>query len=106
VAHRIVDVNAAFAPRGEAFAKIGAAIMAREALPGTSLAVLEELYPSEVARARFRAIWAQRDSGIPDPSLVGADFKTALVTAFRHRHDLDLPCDGVLCEQEDEPDLF
>jgi len=90
---RVAHITAVSAPAGVALSKIGDAVLARRALPDPSLRLIEDLYPDAVARARFRAVWSERDISRPDPSVIGEHFKhelvrelSSIVQAARERH--------------------
>jgi hypothetical protein len=79
VRQRIAHLTAASATAAVALSRIGDAVLARRTLPDPSLRLIEDLYPDAVARARFRAVWIERDIGKPDPSIIGEHFKLELV---------------------------
>lgn len=90
---RIVHLTPASATTGAALSRIGDAVLERKALPDPSLKLIEDLYPDAVARARFRAVWSERDASSPDPSVIGKLFKnelvrelSSIVQAARERH--------------------
>ena len=76
---RIIPLGSASAPTDAALSRIGSAVLSRSALPDPSLRLIEDLYPEAVARARFRAIWTERDIASPEASVVGEHFKQELL---------------------------
>src|SRR5262245_48257205 len=79
---RIRDLTLLLDADGDLLARAGAAVLAHQALPHPVLHLVEELYPREVARARFLALWSERNVGSPDPQTIGGLFKTALSDAL------------------------
>jgi hypothetical protein len=80
---RIRDLTVLLNADGAVLERAGAAVIAHERLPHPVLHLIEELYPREVARARFSALWSERDSSAPDPRTIGCHFKVALVNALK-----------------------
>ena len=76
---RIVDLGTASASADAALSRIGSAVLSRSALPDPSLRLIEDLYPEAVARARFRAVWTERDISSPEASIVGEHFRQELL---------------------------
>jgi hypothetical protein len=68
---------------GDLMARAGAAVLAHRLLPHPLLHLIEEIYPQEVAKARFSALWSERDTRAPDPQAIGCHFKAALANALK-----------------------
>lgn len=88
---RILDLAVVLSAQGDVLASTGQAIMAHKALPHPVLKLIEDLYPREVAKARFRALWSERDSGTPDATAIGTQFKEELAAAFKLKGQLREP---------------
>ena len=88
---RIRDLTALLNADGDVLERAGAAVIAHELLPHPVLHLIEELYPREVARARFSALWSGRDSSAPDPRAIGRHFKVALASALKLEKGLGEP---------------
>ena len=80
---RIRDLTLLLDADGDLLARAGAAVLAHETLPHPVLHLVEELYPREVARARFTALWSERDAVVADPRAIGCHFKAALASAMK-----------------------
>jgi len=80
---RIRDLTLLLDADSDLLARAGAAVLAHETLPHPVLHLVEELYPQEVARARFTALWSERDAVVADPRAIGCHFKAALASAMK-----------------------
>jgi hypothetical protein len=86
---RIVDL--AVVLKGPTLAQTGQAILQHQPLPHPLLVLIEDLFPRDVARARFRALWAEHESEPPDPVAVAGHFRDFLAAAFHARGRLKPP---------------
>lgn len=93
---RIVDLAVLFGVEGSLLARTGQAVLECAKLPHPILDLIEELYPDDVARARFRALWSQHEASSPDPAAIGFEFRDELVAVFRSRGQLVEPCTLVI----------
>jgi hypothetical protein len=84
-------VDLALVLEGPTLARTGLAILAHEALPHPLLQLVEELHPREVARARFQALWAERDQDPPHPEAIARHFRDQLAAAFAQLGQLEPP---------------
>jgi len=93
---RIVDLAVLFGVEGTLLARTGQAILECTALPHPILNLIEELYPDDIARARFKALWSQHAASTPDPAAIGFEFRNELVAVFRSRGQVVEPCTLVI----------
>ena len=93
---RIVDLAVLFGVEGALLARTGQAILDCTKLPHPILDLIEELYPNDVARARFKALWSQHTESTPDPAAIGFEFRDELVAVFRRRGHVVEPCTLVI----------
>ena len=91
---RIRDLTLLLNADGDLLARAGAAVIAHRLLPHPVLHLIEELYPQEVGRARFSALWSERASRVPDPRAIGCHFKAALASALKLEKCFDDPMDA------------
>lgn len=96
---RIRDLTLLLNADGDLLARAGAAVLTHRLLPHPLLNLAEELYPQEVAKARFSALWSERDTNAPDPRAVGCHFKMALASALKLEKCVDQP-DGNLIRDD------
>jgi hypothetical protein len=96
---RIVDLAVLFGFEGTLLARTGRAILDCAKLPHPILDLIEELYPDDVARARFRALWSQHAASTPDAAAIGFEFRNELIDVFRRRGNLVEPCTLVIHER-------
>src|SRR5262245_10241 len=89
---RIRDLTALLDTDGDLIARAGAAVLAHDSLPHPVLHLMEELYPNAVAKARFTALWSERNASVPDPRAIGSHFRLALTRALKlEKHPTERP---------------
>lgn len=99
VRERILDLAVLFSVEQTLLARTGRAVLDSTVLPHPILNLIEDLYPNDVARARFKALWSQHSTPTADPVAVGIEFRDELADLFRRRGCLVEPLTIIIHEK-------